>query len=85
MFVVLRPVLVTLNAAARHVAGLWSPRRLAERTILRSKTWPSDGAIRQAFLAAASVAVVALLAATALSPSRMVWSIGAGALRMVWS
>jgi hypothetical protein len=74
MLAALRPILVTLAVAVRHVAGLVSPRRLAEHTILRTKHWPSDGIARQAFLAAASIAAVALMAATALSPDRMVWS-----------
>jgi hypothetical protein len=74
MLAALRPILVTLAVAVHHVAGLVSPRRLAEHTILRTKHWPSDGIARQAFLAAASIAAVALMAATALSPDRMVWS-----------
>lgn len=74
MLAALRPILVTLAVAVRQVAGLVSPRRLAEHTILRTKHWPSDGIARQAFLAAASIAAVALMAATALSPDRMVWS-----------
>jgi hypothetical protein len=73
MLAVLRPILVTLAAAVRHVTGPWSPRRLVGHTILRSKTWPSDGIIRQAYLAAASIAVVTL-AASALSPLAMHWS-----------
>ena len=75
MLAALRPIMVTLAAAARHVVGLMSPRRLAEQTILRSKHWPSDGIARQAFLAAASIAAVALLAAATLSsPDRYIWS-----------
>jgi hypothetical protein len=73
MLAVLRPILVTLAAAVRHVAGLWSPRRLAEHTVYRSKHWPSDGIIRGAYLAAASIAVVALLGAATLSPFKMIW------------
>jgi hypothetical protein len=74
MLAVLRPILVTLAAAVRHVAGLWSPRRLAEHTIYRSKHWPSDGILRQAYLAAASIAVAALLTAALLTPDKMVWA-----------
>lgn len=73
MFAALRPVLFTLAVAVRHVAGLVSPR-LAERTILRSKHWPSDGIARHALLAAASIAAVALLVATMASPDQMVWA-----------
>jgi hypothetical protein len=78
MFAALRAIPVTLAVAVRHVAGLVSPRRLAEQTILRSKHWPSDGIARQAFLAAAAIAAVALLA-MAVSPdhvasAKMVWS-----------
>jgi hypothetical protein len=73
MFAALRAIPVTFAVAVRHVAGLVSPRRLAEHTILRSKHWPSDGIARQAFLAAAAIAAVALLA-TAVSPSNMVWA-----------
>jgi hypothetical protein len=74
MLAALRSILVTLAAAVRHVPGLVSPRRLAEHTILRSKHWPSDGIARQAFLAAASVAAVVLLAAATVSPDRYIWS-----------
>lgn len=74
MLAALRPTLVTLAAAIRHVAGLVSPRRLAEHTILRSKHWPSDGFARQAFLAAASISAALVVAATALSPDKMIWS-----------
>jgi hypothetical protein len=74
MLAALRSILVTLAAAIRHVAGLASPRRLAEHTILRSKHWPSDGFVRRAFLAAASIGAVGLLAGTALSPDKMIWS-----------
>jgi hypothetical protein len=83
MLVALRPMLVML-AAVRHVAGLVSPRRLAGHTIHRSKHWPSDGIIRQVYLAAASIAVVALLTAATVSPLKMVWGIASGPLKMVW-
>jgi hypothetical protein len=72
MLAALRPILVTLAAAVSHAAG--SPRRLAERTILRSKHWPSDGIAGRVFLAAASIGAVVLLAATTVSPDRYVWS-----------
>jgi len=84
MLAVLRPILVTLAAAVRHVAGLGSPRRLAEHTIYPSKHWPSDGGIRQVYLAAASIAAVALLAAATLSPAKMVWAT-LSPLGMHWS
>src|SRR6266498_2071778 len=58
MLAALRPMLVML-AAVRHVAGLVSPRRLAGHTIHRSKHWPSDGIIRQVYLAAATTAIEA--------------------------
>lgn len=74
MLAALRPILVTLAAAVSHVAGLVSPRRLAEHTILRSKHWPSDGIARQAFLAAASISAVVLLLAGVASPTKIIWS-----------
>lgn len=74
MLAALRPILVTFAAAVRHVAGLVSPRRLAEHTILRSKHWPSDGIARQAFLAAASISAAVLLLAGAASPTKIIWS-----------
>lgn len=74
MLAALRPILVTLVAAVHHVAGLVSPRRLAEHTVLRSKHWPSDGIARYAFLAAGSIGAAVLLAAATVSPEKMIWS-----------
>ncbi len=74
MLAVLRPILVTSAAAARHVAGLMSPRRLAQDTILRSKHWPSDGIARQAFLVAASISAAVLVLAGLASPTKVIWS-----------
>jgi hypothetical protein len=74
MLAVLRPILVTSAAAFRHVAGLMSPRRLAQDTILRSKHWPSGGIARQAFLAAASISAAVLVLAGLASPTKAIWS-----------
>jgi hypothetical protein len=84
MLAVLRPILVTLAAAVRHAEGRWSPRRLAEHIVYRSKHWPSDG-IRGAYLVAASVAVVALLGAVAFSPDKILWSVMSGPFKILWS
>lgn len=70
MLAALRPLLVTIAAVIR----LASPRRLAEHTILRSKHWPSDGIARPAYLAAASLCAAILLIASALQPTKMIWS-----------
>jgi len=51
-----------------------SPLRLAGHTLLRSKHWPSDGIARRAFLAAASISAVVLLAAGAIQPQKVIWS-----------
>jgi hypothetical protein len=72
MVAVLRSLLVTFTIAVRHVVV--SPRRLAEATILRSKHWPSDGIARQAFLAAAAISAVVLLSASAIYPTKLIWS-----------
>ena len=72
MLAALRPILVTLAAAVTHAAR--SPRRLAERAILRSKHWPSDGIARRAFLTAASVSAAVLLLVATAAPARYVWS-----------
>jgi hypothetical protein len=74
MLAVLRPIVVTSAAAARHVAGLMSPRRLAKDTILRSKHWPSDGIARRAFLAAASISAAVMLIAGVAQPTKVIWS-----------
>jgi hypothetical protein len=72
MVAVLRALLVISATAVRHLVA--SPRRLAEATILRSKHWPSDGIARQAFLAAAAISAVVLLSASAMHPSKLIWS-----------
>jgi hypothetical protein len=67
MVAVLRSLFV-LSAAAFHLL-VASPRRLAEQ-----KHWPSDGIARQAFLAAAAIGAVVLLAASAIHPNKLIWS-----------
>jgi hypothetical protein len=72
MLAVLRRLLFTFAAAIRPVAGPMSPRRAVGHML--SKHWPSDGIARQAFLAAASISAVVLLAAGAINPYKIIWS-----------
>jgi hypothetical protein len=67
MVAVLRSIFVLSAAAVRQLVA--SPRRLAEQ-----KHWPSDGIARQAFLAAAAISAVALLAASTIHPNKLIWS-----------